>query len=378
MKCFVAVLLFLLLNNFESVCQNGLNDTIIGDVSFLKYSKIIIDTNDYHKSGYDIDSLLNFKEMVCKEYGSQLSKEDSNSIINNCNVYRLLVEKEKIIKQFIPIVNKYNFPKHSKIIEYKKLEDYGVNDRAIVYWIFEPRVNIYCEDDYDCSSSMLGHGQYKGQIKFSLLDTKENILLNTVSLYNVDDVYFDDSLKETHRDVYNYFELPFASPNKKSELALGSRIMYKVDGGNKNKEGLTEVLNFDDFNGDGKKLEFALYRTGDAGCMGTESALIGYSTLQDSLILYPIKITYYEKNEQKQIVKTPNTQYWLGYTFTMKFKNYKLEYQIDYRGRGGCLEKYNLVFDDKEECFKGTVDATQTEFLENEKASWIDLPHIEK
>jgi len=315
--------------------------------------------------GYDIDSLVSNKSLLCKDYVYLKDKKDSTRVINNCRVYPMFIKKERMIKKFIPLIKLYQFPENSKIIEFKELNSSGVFDRAIVYWIQNPRVSIQCESDYDCALSMIGHGQYNGLIKFSLVDTKLKRIINTVDFF-FDELYSDPDGKIAHVK-YETMAIPFVSPTINSRSALQSRVEYKVNGGNKSEEGFTEILDIHDYNGDGKKLEFALFEPGGGGCMGTESTLIGYSLKQDKLLWYPINIKCMEKDNKNNIVTEQLKYYWLGYTFTYKFANKKLVYEIDFRGRGGSLQKYNLVYDDINECFTGSVDYAQTEYTEKEK-----------
>jgi hypothetical protein len=277
----------------------------------------------------------------------------------------MFIQKERQIKQFIPLIKQYKFPENSKIIEFKGLYSYGIKDRAIVYWIENPRVTIQCESDYDCSLSLIGHGQYGGLIKFSLLDTKIKKIINTIDFY-YEEFYSNPDGKIIHQK-YETMTIPFVSPTHKTQMAMESRVEFKVRGGDQRNEGYTEILDIHDYNGDGKKLEFAIFYPGSGGCMGTESTLIGYSQKQDRLIWYPLYIKSIDLDEKHNIQTNQSKYYWLGYTFTHKFINKKLVYQIDYRGREGSLEKFNLIYDDLNECFTGSADYTQTDYTEQEK-----------
>ena len=94
---------------------------------------------------------------------------------------------------------------------------------------------------------------------------------------------------------------------------------------NKKKEGKPQILVLRDINGDGKPYEFAMF---DAwACMGLNTALFGYSEMQDKVIQYPVEL--------KTNGKT-TTDYWVDYLFSKKpIRKGYWKYEIDYTGRGG-------------------------------------------
>ena len=123
------------------------------------------------------------------------------------------------------------------------------------------------------------------------------------------------------------------------------RHYYRVPILNAQQEGKPEILSLQDFNGDGKAFEFAVY---DAdGCMALATALFGYSEKQDKLIQYPV------------ILKTggkTTTAFWAPYLFSEKpGKNGFWKFAIDYRGREGTLDKYEFHYAKATESFNGTL-----------------------
>jgi hypothetical protein len=109
-----------------------------------------------------------------------------------------------------------------------------------------------------------------------------------------------------------------------------------------------------DYNGDGKALEFALF---DAeACMGLDTTLIGSSERQDKVIQYPIRL---KEGSDKSSV---HESHWCDYLFSKEPKPAgHWKYEIDYRGRGGALEKYEIRYDPKSEQFEGTHTATDAQ-----------------
>ena len=346
--------------------------------SFEKEARKVIEiTAPCDSSGsYDIDSIVANPRVFMSNFSSIEGKQDSMDIMNlidNCPSIKLLIKKEALIKRFISLAYKLKLPYKSKIIEFKSLSDRGMPDRAIIYWIENPRVFISCleEDEYyDCGNSMIGLGQYFGKIKFSLINTNDSTIINTLDLSNIDRHISENG--ELFKETQECMETPFCSPNKSNIHALCSRIMYNVIGGDSISEGLSEILYLDDYNGDGDALEFAIYLSGD--CMTCESALFGYSKKQDRLIKFEFDIKQIANDSAGNEIIYNISPDWLGYTFSMKFKNKKLKYQIDYRGRGGCLDKFDLEYDSEHEIFRGVEDIRQIDLLEGEEPLWISEP----
>jgi hypothetical protein len=109
------------------------------------------------------------------------------------------------------------------------------------------------------------------------------------------------------------------------------------------------VLFLKDYNGDGKALEFALFEA--HFCMGLATTLIGYSEARDKVIQYPISLEVIEGQNRSTDVSR-----WADYLFAKKpTKRGYWKYEIDYRGRGGPLAKYEIRFNAKAERFEGKV-----------------------
>ena len=338
--------------------------------TFKGNSNEIVDIVCNNSSSIKYDSLIANPHLLTRMYTFYSHDDSIKTIhfIDSSNVLKQFRLKDQQMKQFRTLNSKLHLPPYSRIIEVKDLKESGIDNRAIIYWIQNPKVNLYCDIDYDCYSSMMGHGQFYGDLKFSVININEYKIINTI------DIVYDKSTFDTSEYINSCSFLPFSSPTECSHMALNSRIFYTVMGGDSLEEGLTNILHLEDYNGDENALEFALYVPGDGGCMGTESSLIGYDKETDSILQFPIEITRTSLNPKGKDIVEKYVSHWLGYTFTMPFKDKKSQYSIDYRGRGGCLSKISVIFDDKRKCFIAEVDDRITEYKKHEKASWISYP----
>ena len=206
----------------------------------------------------------------------------------------------------------------------------GAIDRALILWMLNPQ-RIPNEsapnEPYTCPDYTRG-SHYSGPTRVSLVDTKAGTIINTVEI------------KQEYDDGADSFDIPYA---------IRKGYYYAVEGNPKaGVEGKANVLQLKDYNGDGKALEFALF---DAqACMGLPTTLIGYSTKQDRVIQYPIRLQI--DNNGKS---STTTSHWCDYLFAKKpTSTGQWKYNIDYRGRGGQLEEYAIKYKRDEEAFVGT------------------------
>jgi hypothetical protein len=104
-----------------------------------------------------------------------------------------------------------------------------------------------------------------------------------------------------------------------------------------------------DYNGDGKAFEFALF---DAeACMGLQTTLIGYSEKQDRVIQYPVSLEVTEGPKRSERVSP-----WADYLFSKKpLRPGYWKYEIDYRGRAGTLDKWEVRYNSARERFEGKL-----------------------
>ncbi len=207
--------------------------------------------------------------------------------------------------------------------------------RQIILWMPNPKKNPRAADDdiYTCPDQTRGH-YYSGVAKVSLFDLKTKREINTIEVIGNGLTSEDNTL-----------DLPY----------LIKRGYYNVAKLDKNKEGKPTLLNLSDYNNDGKPYEFAIFDA--VACMGLETTLIGYSETQDKVIQY--------QTELKIDGETSN-EFWVDYFFGQKVNKQGVwKYEIDYRGRGGAFEKYEILYDKNRETFYGG----RTSIFEDDEAA---------
>ena len=203
-------------------------------------------------------------------------------------------------------------------------------DRALVLWMIKPSKNPRdsSESDlYTCPDETRG-SYYSGPTRVSLVDLSKHKIINTLQIKSFDS---GDS---------DFFDLPYM-------IRAGSYYFVpKIESG---KEGRPEIMHLIDFNHDGHANEFVLY---DAqACMGLETALIGYSQKRDQVIQYPLEL---ESTDAEKTSKS--TFLWVDYLYSKKPDVHRVwKFEIDYRGRGGSLDQYEVRYNDKLERFEGKL-----------------------
>jgi hypothetical protein len=231
-------------------------------------------------------------------------------------MYKSVVLMSFILSTISISVNAQTFPKSSVVLERKNV----TANRELVLWMPNPKKNPrnVADDVYTCPDQTRGH-YYSGVAKVSLIDVQTKKIINTLKIEGFENETLD---------------LPYLIQPK----------YYKVVKLDKNKEGKPTLLNLSDYNNDGKPHEFALFDA--VACMGLETTLIGYSEKSDKVIQY--------QTEFKVDDKTSNA-FWVDNFFGQKVNNQGVwKYEVDYRGRGGALEKYEIRYDKKREIFYGT------------------------
>ena len=221
-----------------------------------------------------------------------------------------------------------SIPKSAMILETQTVTP----NRKMVLWMLNPVKHPYEtpeSDFYACPDETRG-SYYSGAARISLIDSRTDELINTLEVKDEDgDVNSPDG-----------FEIPYA---------IRGGYYYAVSGSDKKKESKPLIMDLKDYNGDGKAFEFALYDK--QACQGLSTTLIGYSEKQDKVIQYPIKLKTSDKTE---------TVYWVDYLFSKKpVQNGFWKYQIDYRGRGGSLDKYEVHYDEASESFEGELTSIE-------------------
>jgi hypothetical protein len=137
------------------------------------------------------------------------------------------------------------------------------------------------------------------------------------------------------------FDLPYA-------LRKGN--YYRVEGPvREGVEARPTIHWLKDYDGDGKALEFALFEA--EACMGLQTTLIGYSEKQDRVIQYPIRLEVTEGSKP-----STRTTPWADYLFSKKpLRPGFWKYEIDYRGRAGSLDRWEVRYNAGRERFEGKL-----------------------
>ncbi len=203
-------------------------------------------------------------------------------------------------------------------------------NRALLLWMLNPTKHPRESPDepYTCPEYTRG-SYYRGETRVSLVDTQTHRVINTVKILSEDDAGGDQ------------FDLPY---NIRADL------YYHVEGVAKESEGKPTIMWLQDYNGDGKALEFALF---DAqACMGLSTTLIGYSERQDKVVQYQTRLRMKDSKGKR----SSKTEHWVDYLFSKKPSSPgSWKYEIDYRGRGGELAQYEVHYDKKSERFEGNL-----------------------
>lgn len=230
-------------------------------------------------------------------------------------------------------------PAGAVIVEARKLASAKHADRVLVLWMLSPKKNPngYEPDDiYSCPDQTRG-SHYSGPTRVSLLNSATRKIINTVKI------------AEEPEEAGDTFDLPYA---------IRKGYYYRVETPVKRSvEAKPTIMWLKDYNGDGKALEFALF---DAlACMGLQTTLIGYSEKQDRVIQYPVSLDVIEGSKHSNRV-TP----WADYLFSAKPRRPGYwKYEIDYRGRGGSLDKWEVRYNPVKERFEGKLTVVPGEGL---------------
>ncbi|HEV7843068.1 MAG TPA: hypothetical protein VGO69_05190 [Pyrinomonadaceae bacterium] len=222
----------------------------------------------------------------------------------------------------------YDLPAGAVIVETRPVQSKAHPDRALVLWMVKPEKHPRDtpDDIYTCPEETRG-SYYSGPTRISLVDTKTRLAINTVKL------------TREYEDDEDSFDIPY-------KIHDG---YYRVAGVPKGREGKPVIMLLRDYNGDGRAQEFALFDA--VACMGLPTTLIGYSESRDRVIQYPVNIEVAEGAKRSR-----RTIYWPDYLFSRKPKRPGYwKYEIDYRGRAGTLDKWEIRYNRQREAFEGSV-----------------------
>jgi hypothetical protein len=222
-------------------------------------------------------------------------------------------------------------PAGAVIVETRTLASAKHPDREIVLWMLNPKKNPdkYGPGDlYTCPDQTRG-SYYSGPARVSLLNGATRSIINTIKIAGAEE------------DGQDSVDLPYA---------IRRGYYYQVDARTrKGVEAKPTIMWMRDYNGDGRALEFALF---DAeACMGLQTTLLGYSEKQDRVIQYPVSLAVIEGSKHSNRVTS-----WADYLFSTKARQPGYwKYEIDYRGRAGSLDKWEVRYNPAKEQFEGKL-----------------------
>ncbi|HEX8191189.1 MAG TPA: hypothetical protein VF586_22705 [Pyrinomonadaceae bacterium] len=222
----------------------------------------------------------------------------------------------------------YGLPAGALVVEERALELAGGKKRSLVLWMLRPKKYPRGPDEiYTCPEETRG-SFYRGPARVSLVDGAAGRVVNTLKVV------------QEYSQGEDEFDLPY-------RIHAGSH--YHVPGAAEGREGRPAILHLRDFNGDGRAFEFALF---DAlACMGLETALFGYSERQDRVIQYAVRLETEYAGE-----KATESLNWVDYLFAKEPAGRgRWRFEVDYRGRGGTLDSYEVGYDAEAERFEGKV-----------------------
>jgi hypothetical protein len=228
----------------------------------------------------------------------------------------------------------YGLPARAQVIEERALELKDGKKRSLVLWMVGPKKYPRNEEDgetYTCPEETRG-SFYRGPARVSLVDPAAGRVVNTLKVL------------EEGEDA---FDLPY-------RIHAGG--YYHVPGVAAGREGRPTIVRLKDYNGDGRAHEFALY---DAwACMGLGTALFGYSEKQDRVIQYSTSLAVTDSKGKQ----SADALDWVDYLFAKEpTAPGRWRYEIDYRGRGGSLDSYEVHYNPAAERFEGTMVSTTDE-----------------
>jgi hypothetical protein len=223
----------------------------------------------------------------------------------------------------------YGLPTGAHVVEVRQLKLGSGKERALILWMIRQKKNPRADSEeiYTCPEETRG-SFYHGPVRVSLVDTGAGRIVNTVKVVQ----------------EYSHGEDEFDIPYR-----IKSGGYYHVEGAAEGREGRPTILWLRDLNGDGRALEFALF---DAlACMGLETTLFGYSERQDRVVQYPVSLEAEYAGK-----RTKESLNWVDYLFGQKPTGPgRWKFEIDYRGRGGTLDSYDVRYNEQAERFEGTV-----------------------
>jgi hypothetical protein len=227
--------------------------------------------------------------------------------------------------------NIHDLPAGAVVVETRKLISAKHSDRELILWMLNPKKNpngYGPGDTYSCPDYSRG-SYYSGPARVSLINAATRSIINTIKIAGADEEGTDN------------IELPYA---------IRRGYYYRVEIlTKKGAEAKPTIMWLRDYNGDGRPFEFALFEA--EACMGLQTTLIGYSERQDRVIHYPVSLEVIEGSKHSNRVSM-----WADYLFSKKpLGPRSWKYEIDYRGRAGSLDKWEVQYNPAKERFEGKL-----------------------
>ena len=224
-----------------------------------------------------------------------------------------------------------SLPRGGVVLETRKLNSTTHPSRSLVLWMLNPKKNPTSygrNDTYSCPDYTRG-SHYSGPTRVSLIDSATKRILNTIKISG------------SYEEGGDSFDLPYA---------IRAGFYYRVVPRPREAvEAKPTIMWLRDYNGDGKLFEFALF---DAeACMGLQTTLIGYSEKRDLVIQYPVSLEVIEGSKRSSRMSP-----WADYLFSKQpLRPGYWKYDIDYRGRAGSLDKWEMRYNGARERFEGKL-----------------------
>ena len=222
-------------------------------------------------------------------------------------------------------------PKSGVILETRKLTTASRPNRMLALWMLNPKKNPtgYAPDEVNTCPDHSRGSHYSGPTRVALVDSATMKIINTIKI------------SSEGAEGEGNFDLPYA---------IRKGYYYPVNAAvRRGVEAKPTIIALKDYNGDGKALEFALFEA--EACMGLQTTLIGYSEKQDRVIQYSVKLDVVEGAKHSERISP-----WADYLFNQKPKRPGYwKYEIDYRGRAGSLDKWEVRYNATREQFEGTL-----------------------
>jgi hypothetical protein len=223
----------------------------------------------------------------------------------------------------------HGLPAKALVIETRKLPSRTRGNRSLVFWMqnYKKVPSAYGSDDVVPCPDQTRGSYYSGPTRVSLLNTTTNTIINTVKVVDAEDEDSFDVPYAIRKGYYYYVAVPVR----------------------RNVEARPTLMWLRDYNGDSKALEFALF---DApACMGLQTTLIGYSEKQDRVIQYPISLEVSKGTKREH-----SNAFWADYLFNKKpLRPGYWKFEVDYTGRGGTLDNWEVRYNTAQERFDGKV-----------------------